>query len=715
MATIILVVAGLFIQSTWYALTDQRNFELEAQTVVTRIHQQLSCQKSMGVIRTLGTGNQRIQQLLNRSLPPAGKDSLRATLEELKEQVGASLIYVMSADGDVVISTATATDPDGIAGNNYSFRPYFRHAIEGQTVYQPALGVTTLERGIYLSGPVIDSTNQDNPQTSVIGAIVIKLPEAFISAPFASISGKAALVSPHGYVFASSEDNWIHKSIRIPDQTPLIPNPTKNPEYFTSFFKQANQPLEIKLNAARAQFNQFAYRVSYHPVDFDLTDNSWTLVFLRRIDHRNYPYAEAGMLAIVLVLLGLTTTSAMHFATKHRESEKNKAQLIAQSAETYKSIFTTTTDAILVHDPLSGTVLEANPVAMELFGYQPDDLPRLDYRHEFPYPAQTAKHAIHAALAGRQQYITFQGKKQNNTPFWAEAWFKACMINGKSRVIAILHDITETRKAHDALAVSNEKLENEIKNRTAQLIQAQKMAAMGKMAEKLTHDITNIVTRINGYAELIKHAADPQSSIPESADQIIDATHEVSHMTADLLAFSHPASLELKEMDIVTTLKAVERLISAMTPSNVTLRFELPDKKCPVMISTQHIEQALVHLVVNSFEAMPDGGRATISLYRPPMDATPFINDDPNNKLLSPADFITIDVSNSGPAIADDDVHRIFDPFFSTKNDSRSRGLGLSIVYVIMSRHRGGVQYLREGNANVFRLWLPAKIHAPDL
>ena len=139
-----------------------------------------------------------------------GDKEVTAILESVKSRYKASIVYVMNNKGDTVASTTYAGGKT-LLDNNYSFRPYFKKAIQGNCVIYNALGITTKLRGVYLSSPI--SQMKENGETKIIGVIVFKTNLEMIDSKLKQSKFPVALVSPQGIVFASNKNDWLFKSI----------------------------------------------------------------------------------------------------------------------------------------------------------------------------------------------------------------------------------------------------------------------------------------------------------------------------------------------------------------------------------------------------------------------------------------------------------------------------------------------------------------------
>jgi two-component system cell cycle sensor histidine kinase/response regulator CckA len=241
-----------------------------------------------------------------------------------------------------------------------------------------------------------------------------------------------------------------------------------------------------------------------------------------------------------------------------------------------------------------------------------------------------------------------------------------------------------------------------------QVRQSQKMAALGQLAHRLTHNFTNTLLAILGNAEMARRLNnDPR--IADNLNQITDLVGRVSQLTAQLMAFAHSGQGSMRVVSLDKIVAGIEEILRRSADPSMQLAIHAEDK-LRVKADASQIEQALVHLAINAFEAMPRGGQLTINLTRGKfMDMEP---SDRHTGTDRPAprerEAAVITVTDTGVGIEDSILPRIFEPFYTTKQDRRNAGLGLSIVYNILARHDGHISVTSQpGKGATFTLFIP--------
>jgi PAS domain S-box-containing protein len=244
----------------------------------------------------------------------------------------------------------------------------------------------------------------------------------------------------------------------------------------------------------------------------------------------------------------------------------------------------------------------------------------------------------------------------------------------------------------------------------AQLRQAQKMEVIGRMAAGIAHEFNNLLTVIQGDVGLLQSANPSQVDRQALLEQIMQASQRAATFTRQLLAFSRkqvlqPRVLNLSEL-VTRTKKMLSRLIGEKFEVNVTCDTEVVS----VRADEGGLEQVLMNLVLNSRDAMPNGGIVEINSSFVTLNET----DVPRNPDARPGRFACMRVTDYGSGMSPQIISRIFDPFFTTKDIGKGTGLGLSTIHGIVKQHEGWVEVTSEvGKGSTFKIFLPACDNTP--
>jgi len=259
-------------------------------------------------------------------------------------------------------------------------------------------------------------------------------------------------------------------------------------------------------------------------------------------------------------------------------------------------------------------------------------------------------------------------------------------------------DITERKK-----------METELKESRARLIQTQKMEAIGTLAGGIAHDFNNLLMGIQGRVSLISVDLKPSHAHSEHIKAIEDYIQSATGLTKQLLGFARGGKYEIRPIDINALVLNSSKMFGR-TKKEIKIQTKLHDPPPVVEADRSQIEQVLLNLSVNAWHAMPDGGEIYLE--------TKIVNlDDAYCKPYhaTPGRYVKISVTDTGIGIERAIRQRIFDPFFTTKDKSRGTGLGLALAYGIIENHAGIITvYSEVGRGTTFNIYLPVSEEDPD-
>ncbi len=256
-------------------------------------------------------------------------------------------------------------------------------------------------------------------------------------------------------------------------------------------------------------------------------------------------------------------------------------------------------------------------------------------------------------------------------------------------VIEISRDITDSKRLEQ------------------QLLQAQKMEAIGQLAGGIAHDFNNILTAIIGYGSLLQMEMTKDDPLSTYVTNILSSAERASNLTQALLTFSRKQIISSKPVNLNEVIRVLEKLLSRLIGEDIELTVDLTDKNLTIMADPTQIEQVLLNLVTNSRDAMPEGGSLIIS--------TDLVNFDcdfiTTNGYGKPGSYAMISIKDTGHGIDGKTKEKIFEPFFTTKDVGKGTGLGLSMVYGIIKQHDGYINLYSEpdkaDNGTIFMIYLP--------
>ncbi|MBP7527623.1 MAG: PAS domain S-box protein [Syntrophorhabdaceae bacterium] len=244
----------------------------------------------------------------------------------------------------------------------------------------------------------------------------------------------------------------------------------------------------------------------------------------------------------------------------------------------------------------------------------------------------------------------------------------------------------------------------ERKHLESQLLQSQKMEAVGTLAGGVAHDFNNLLSAIMGYASLLQMKMDKDNPLFGYASHILTSSEKAATLTQSLLAFSRKQVINLRPVVINDTIEKVHRLLERLVPEDVEFRIEKSSERLIAMADPGQLDQVIMNLVTNARDAMPRGGKLTITIEHVRVGSD-FIA---TRGYGEQGEYAVIAVSDTGIGMDRKTVEKIFEPFFTTKGVGRGTGLGLAIVYGIIKQHNGYIDVRSQpGEGSVFSVYLP--------
>ncbi len=239
----------------------------------------------------------------------------------------------------------------------------------------------------------------------------------------------------------------------------------------------------------------------------------------------------------------------------------------------------------------------------------------------------------------------------------------------------------------------------------AQLLQAQKMDAIGRLAGGVAHDFNNLLTIITSYSELALDAVPQNSPLEAKIQEIRQAARRAAELTRQLLAFSRKQPQALRVVDLNSVVSSIAKTLPRLIGEDIEFSFTPGEELGRVRIDPVQLEQVLMNLAANARDAMPQGGHLRIETSDVVLDDD-YVQEKP--AVIPKGHYALITVSDDGSGIPQEDLPHIFEPFYTTKPSGKGTGLGLATVYGIVKQNNGFIWvYGERGSGTVFKIYLP--------
>ena len=384
--------------------------------------------------------------------------------------------------------------------------------------------------------------------------------------------------------------------------------------------------------------------------------------------------------------------------TPIKEAEKR----IRESEQRYRELFNSVSDLIYKQD-LEGRFVSVNRAMTEIFGYEGEEFlgrkasefmkPELRALFESEYLEGLRKNGHYKGVTA---YFTKDGRK-----IYLE--YRSQLIRpekGEPFISGIARDVTERILA-----------QREIKKLEKQVLQAQKMEAIGTLAGGVAHDFNNILQAIFGYTQILLLSKSSDDPDVQNLKEIERAAKRASELTQQLLAFSRKVKSELKPVNLNQEVVQVEKLLRRTIPKMIDIELHLADDLMVINADPAQLEQVMMNLCLNARDAMPEGGKIIIETENVMLDKE-YCKQHLGSKVGS---YVLLSLSDTGHGMDKETLEHIFEPFFTTKEVGKGTGLGLAMVYGIVKSHGGYITcYSEPGQGTTFKIYLPVIEEEPQ-
>jgi PAS domain S-box-containing protein len=402
---------------------------------------------------------------------------------------------------------------------------------------------------------------------------------------------------------------------------------------------------------------------------------------------RGYPVRtnEGSLVGVVEIRLDITEREQMEEA-------------LVRSEEKYRNIFENAIEGIF-QTTSDGHYLQVNPALAKMYGYNsPEEL------------------MTNVLDIGRQIYVNPEDRIRLQQAVEKNGSFEGFEAQQYRKDGSKIWTSSNARIVHDTAGITlyyEGTVENitDRKHLESQLLQAQKMEAIGTLAGGIAHDFNNILSALIGYGNLLHMKMDSDDPLKIYVEHMLVASEKAVNLTHSLLTFSRKQTIRLQPQKVNVMIRGIEKILQRLLTEDIELKVMTADKGITVMADLTQIDQVLLNLTANARDVMPNGGMMCIETEKVEIDYE-FIR---SYGYGNPGIYAQISVSDTGTGMDEQTKQKIFEPFFTTKEVGKGTGLGLSIVYGIVKQHNGYINVASElGKGTTFHIYLPVVATATE-
>lgn len=407
----------------------------------------------------------------------------------------------------------------------------------------------------------------------------------------------------------------------------------------------------------------------------------------------NACHKDGYEIAIELSLSRLPVTGSWHALGIIRDiTERKRAEKeLRDSEERFRVLHDASFGGIAIHD--QGAILDCNQGLVDITGYTRDELLGMDGRL-LVAPDWRAIVMENIRTRYAEPYDV-EGLKKDGTTYPLSVRGGNIPYRGREVRVTEFRDITERRQA-----------DKERKRLEEQLMQAQKMEAIGRLAGGVAHDFNNILSAILGNVDLARNMVSTGSPATKLLDKALAAIHRATQLINQILAFSRQKDAQRLPLHVLPIITEVVKLLRPLLPSTITITEHVEKDVLPILADPTQVHQVLMNLCTNAFHVMElTGGDIAITLEN--VEVAPAeLNLHPGVKA---GRYVKLSVGDTGPGIPPGVEEKIFDPYFTTKTVGKGTGMGLSIVHGIVKSSDGFITVDTEvGKGACFQVYFPA-------
>lgn len=404
---------------------------------------------------------------------------------------------------------------------------------------------------------------------------------------------------------------------------------------------------------------------------------------------------------VFLILAVLASLGYALFLLNSIRRRKKAEEALRQSENLLQKVFDTLPIGLWIADK-NGTLLRGNSAGQKIWGQEPlvdqsrygvFKARRLPSGEEIAPEDWGLAHTVNQGVSIVDELLeidAFDGQQKIILNYTVPVLDRHGNVEA---AVVMNQDITDRYRAEE----EKQKLQD-------QLLQAQKLESVGRLAGGVAHDFNNKLQAILGYCEMAQSMAESNPELHKSLLEIHKAAEGSADLTRQLLAFARKQTASPQVLDLNATVSGMLRMLQRLIGENIALVWKAGANLWPVKIDPVQVDQILANLAINARDAMAETGHLTVATRNVTLDADACTGDAE----LQPGEYVLLQVSDTGCGISSEMLEHIFEPFFTTKEVGKGTGLGLATVYGVMKQNKGFVRVSSEPEeGTTFKLYLP--------
>lgn len=369
-------------------------------------------------------------------------------------------------------------------------------------------------------------------------------------------------------------------------------------------------------------------------------------------------------------------------------AERKQAENELRNSESrFKSLQEASFGGISIHH--EGIILDCNQGLSVMTGYSINELTGMNILLLISEKSRDV--VMNNILCGYEKPYQAIGLRKDGEEFPMHLEARNIPYKGKSARVVEFRDITVQKLAEE----ERDRLKD-------QLMQAQKMESIGRLAGGVAHDFNNMLTVILGYTQAAIDEMDPSEPLYHNLQEVFSSAQRSADLTKQLLTFARKQIIDPKILDLNQSITQIITMLKRLIGEDIDLLWKPAENLWPVKIDPSQIDQILTNLCVNARDAIPDVGKITIETGMVSFDEV-YCTEHPG---FIPGDFVLLAVSDDGVGMDKETLNNLFEPFFTTKDKEKGTGLGLATVYGSVKQNNGFIMVYSEPNqGTIFKIY----------